>query len=106
MRVLLDECVPKRLRAELSGHHVVTVVEEGWSGLKNGQLLARAAAEFDCLLTVDKNLQFQQHTAALPMSVVVLSAANNRRETLVAAMPKVRDALDTLQQEQLVVVRA
>jgi predicted nuclease of predicted toxin-antitoxin system len=106
MRVLLEECVPKRLRAELAGHQVVTVGEAGWSGMKNGQLLSRAAADSDGLLTVDKNLQFQQHLAALPISVVVLSAANNRRETLLAAMPKVRDALDTLRQGQLVVVRA
>jgi hypothetical protein len=54
MRVLLDECVPERLRAELTGHAVRTVAEMGWSGIKNGQLLQRAATEFDCFLTVDR----------------------------------------------------
>jgi predicted nuclease of predicted toxin-antitoxin system len=106
MRVLLDECVPKRLRSELSEHQVFTVGDAGWSGLKNGQLLSRAASEFDCLLTVDKNLQFQQHAAALPIAVLVLAAVNNRRETLLTAMPRVRDALRTIQRGQLVVVRA
>ncbi len=61
MRVLLDECVPKRLKRELSGHDVSTVVEMGWSGVKNGKLLALAAAEFDCFLTVDANIENQQH---------------------------------------------
>jgi hypothetical protein len=71
MRVLLDECVPKRLRAELTGHAVRTVAEMGRSGIKNGQLLQRAATEFDCFLTVDRNLQFQQRIDALPLAVLV-----------------------------------
>lgn len=56
MRLLLDECVPVRLSRALPGHQVSTVVREGWSGIKNGRLLALAATEFDALITVDKNL--------------------------------------------------
>ena len=96
MRVLLDECVPRRVRSELPGHTVLTVVDMGWSGIKNGQLLVKAAAEFDCFLTVDANLQFQQALGALPISVVVVRAANNRFVTLKALMPAVREALDSL----------
>ena len=44
MRILLDECVPRRLRGELPGHDVQTVPELGWSGKKNGELLALMAA--------------------------------------------------------------
>ena len=40
MRVLLDECVPKKLGRSLAGHAVRTVPQEGWSGKKNGELLA------------------------------------------------------------------
>jgi hypothetical protein len=64
MRLLLDESVPKRLRRSLADHSVRTVVEAGWSGVKNGKLLALAAAEFDAFITVDKNLPFQQNLAA------------------------------------------
>jgi hypothetical protein len=39
MRLLLDECVPKRLKRHLSEHDVQTVPEAGWAGLKNGALL-------------------------------------------------------------------
>ena len=45
MRLLLDECVPKELRLELSAHSVRTVVEMGWSGIKNGQLLQKGGLE-------------------------------------------------------------
>jgi len=53
MRLLLDECVPARLRRALPSHDVSTVVVEGWSGVKNGKLLALAAQRFDAFITVD-----------------------------------------------------
>jgi hypothetical protein len=64
MRVLLDECVPRKLRRELPGHEVLTVTERGWSGIKNGELLALAQAEFDVFLTIDQNLKYQQNLKA------------------------------------------
>jgi hypothetical protein len=45
MRILLDECVPRRLRRELPGHDVRTVPEMGWSGARNGALLALMVAQ-------------------------------------------------------------
>ena len=59
MRLLLDESVPRRLRRSLTGHEVKTAVEMGWSGVKNGKLLALAASGFDAFITVDKNLPYQ-----------------------------------------------
>jgi predicted nuclease of predicted toxin-antitoxin system len=59
MRLLLDESVPKRLGRALPNHEVKTVVEMGWGGVKNGNLLALAASRFDAFITVDKNLPYQ-----------------------------------------------
>lgn len=59
MRLLLDESVPHRLKRSLPGHAVRTAVEMGWGGIRNSELLARAGKEFDALVTVDKNLQYQ-----------------------------------------------
>lgn len=106
MRVLLDECVPRRIRSELREHAVLTVVEMGWTGIKNGQLLARAALEFDCFLTVDSNLQFQQSLGQLPIAVLVVRTPNNRFVTLKSMMPLVRDALEQLGRGELRVVGA
>ena len=47
MRVLLDECLPRRLKRELVGHDARTVPEMGWASKKNGELLALAPIEFD-----------------------------------------------------------
>jgi predicted nuclease of predicted toxin-antitoxin system len=66
MRVLLDECVPKRLRRELTAYDVSTVTDMGWAGVKNGKLLALASAQFECFLTVDANIEKQQYTVPVP----------------------------------------
>ena len=93
MRVLLDECLPRRLRSELTDHHVQTAAQMGWAGVKNGELLQMAASEFDCFVTVDRNLQFQQHIGTLPVAVLVMRARGNRIEDLLPLMPEVRRAL-------------
>ena len=65
MHVLLDECVPRRLKSELPDHTVRTTQEEGWAGLENGALLRVAAARFDVLLTVDRKMGLQQNLQGL-----------------------------------------
>jgi hypothetical protein len=76
----------------------------GWSGIKNGQLLQRAAAEFDCFLTVDRNLQFQQRIDALPLAVLVVQAVDNRLETLRPLMVTAREALASIGPGELKVI--
>ena len=78
MRILLDESLPRELRDDLPGHAVKTVTEVGCSGVRNGELLRRAAENFDVFVTADQNLQYQQNLAALPVAVVVLVARNNQ----------------------------
>lgn len=66
MRVLLDESLPRGLAALIAGHDVSTVVEMGWSGMENGQLLERASEEFDAFVTIDANLPYQQGLKRFP----------------------------------------
>ena len=89
MKILLDECVPKRLREHLVNHAVTTVVEYGWSGIKNGALLAKAAEHFEVFITVDRNLSFQQNTITLPIIVIVLHANSNELKELIPLVSKV-----------------
>jgi hypothetical protein len=97
MRILLDECVPRRLRRELAGHDVRTVPEMGWSGKKNGELLALMATEgFEVLLTVDQSLRYQQDLQAAGIALIVLVASSNRLAALVPLMPSVRASLGSI----------
>ena len=106
MRILLDESLPRKLSLELPGHDAQTVQKRGWSGIKNGVLLREASREFQVLLTGDRNLEFQQNLATLPIAVVVMVAVNNRIETLRPLIPDVLEALRTIQPGQLVQIGA
>jgi hypothetical protein len=106
MRLLLDESVPAKLRRALATHAVRTAVEMGWSGVKNGKLLALAAAEFDAFITVDKNLPFQQNLKTLPIAVVVLDAASNELPYLLPLVPQLERQLALLVPKTYVLVAA
>jgi hypothetical protein len=93
-RVLLDECVPRRLLRELPGLPVSHVRDEGWTGQRNGALLRlMRAAGFEVLVTVDRNLAHQQNVAAAGLAVIVLHARTNRTPDLVPLLPALRAAL-------------
>ena len=93
MRVLLDECVPRALRDELPGHDVRTVAESGWAGVKNGELLRLAAERFDVLLTVDRNLEYQQNFVGAQVAVIVVHVAGNDIASLRPLMRQVLEAI-------------
>jgi hypothetical protein len=92
-RVLLDENLPRLLKRELPGFQVRTIVEVGWAGVKNGQLLRLAAAEFDVFVTADKNLPHQQSLASLDLAFVVLRARTTKLEDLLPLISAIREAL-------------
>ena len=102
MRVLLDECLPKRLKRELGEHEAKTVPEMGWASIKNGALLRLAEAEFDVFLTVDRNLEFQQNIPALKLGIVALVAYSNDIDVLRPLMPRVRDLLPSVKDGKVV----
>ncbi len=102
MRLLLDESLPKSLRESLVGHTVSTVVKMGWSGTKNGALLALASAHFDVFLTADQNLQHQQNVQALPVAVAVLCAKSNELVNLLPLVPVLCAKLESLTPKSLV----
>jgi PIN like domain len=98
MRVLLDECMPRSLKREFPAHDIWTIREMGWTGKKNGELLALMAANgFEVLLTVDRNLRFQQNLAAAGVAIVIMVAASNRRGDLIPVVPAVEVAFATVQ---------
>ena len=102
MRILLDESIPRRLSRALAEHTVSTVVEAGWSGVKNGKLLALAAGQYDVFVTADRNLQYQQNLSSLPLAVVVLVAYDNRLPTLLQLVPELIVSLANLTPNSLV----
>lgn len=93
MRVLLDESIPVDFARDLAKLNAHTVIGVGWAGLKNGALLRQAAGEFQVLVTMDKNLQFQQNLAAHPIGVVLIRAPSNRIDDLRPLVPQILAAV-------------
>jgi predicted nuclease of predicted toxin-antitoxin system len=93
-RVLLDENVDRQLVPLFdSAFEVVTVRGRGWAGLKNGELLRVAAAEFDVFVTMDRHLPHQQNLRALDLDVVVVRSVSNAFADVAPLMPQLNAAV-------------
>ncbi len=104
MKLLLDECIDRKLAREFVDCEVKTVPQMGWAGIKNGQLLARAQKVFDVFITVDRSFSFQQNLPQFDIAVVVLHAPSNRLTDLKPLVPQVLAILSTLTKGQATVV--
>lgn len=74
MKILIDENLPRYLKRVLASYDVSTVQEMGWSGIKNGELLKLAEADFDLFLTADKNIRYQQNLTGRQLAIIVFPA--------------------------------
>jgi predicted nuclease of predicted toxin-antitoxin system len=102
MRLLLDECVTRKLKDDLAGHQVSTVVEAGYRGLKNGALLRAAASTFEVLITVDRNIAHQQNIRSHQIAVVILIAGGITHADLKPLVPKVLASLTSIRPGELI----
>ena len=71
MRVLLDEQLNWRLARVF---RVCSVRGMGWTGMRSGDLLDAAEQEFDALVTMDRNMEHQQHLPQYNLAVILLIA--------------------------------
>jgi len=93
LRVLFDNCVPKRLAATIEGHVVASVIDLGWASLKDRELLDRMAGRYDVLVTVDRGIRHQQRLHDRPFGIVLLRARTNRFADLVPLVPALLEKL-------------
>ncbi len=95
MKILLDENLPRKLKADFGeGYEVKTVRDMEWLGKKNGELLGLITFNgFDFFITIDKNLQHQQNLDKFNITIFLLLAKNNRLETLQFLVSKIKDKI-------------
>jgi hypothetical protein len=91
MKILLDECVPWPIHAVLTGHECVPVQRRGWAGIKNGELLRRAEAEFELFITSDQSLRYQQNLSGFQIAILQLST--NKLKPILAAGALIQAAI-------------
>ena len=87
----------RKLRRELPEFAIRTVQEEGWAGLKNGELLraVTSSSAFDIFLTVDQHLRHQQNIARLTVGVVVIETFDTTLANLRTLLPQLRAAIES-----------
>lgn len=104
MRAVLDEGVPRDLVRELAAIGCqVAEFPKSWKGLKNGALLAALeAADFDCLMTCDRNLHHQQNLAGRRLAVVLLPG--QRLDRLLNQVDGIAQAIRTVEVGQVLVM--
>lgn len=70
MKIILDENLPKYLKKLFQEHSITTVQEEGWAGMKNGELIKIISQNFEVFITADKNLKYQQNIQHYDIAII------------------------------------
>ena len=105
MKILLDECVTKHLKPLILGHEVFTVREMDWSGLKNGNLMSLCIEnQFEIILTIDKNLQFQQNLDKYPITIIIFNSVTSKVEDLKDFIPSFLSRLDEFKKHSAYII--
>jgi predicted nuclease of predicted toxin-antitoxin system len=104
VRILLDECVPARLRRAFPGYAVKTVTECGWRSGKDFALLAFAEKAFDIFVTVDRKLARENDLSRYRLGFVVAGVLNNRLEAFEPLFEDLRLAAQNVKPGQMIFV--
>jgi len=79
MKILVDECIPRKFKRSLPGHDCRTVPEAGLAGTENGELLSLAEKNgFEVFLTIDKGFEYEHNLAGRSIAVIIVRAKSNR----------------------------
>jgi predicted nuclease of predicted toxin-antitoxin system len=97
MRILLDECLPRKLKNHLAEHECRTVQEMGWAGKSNGDLLDLAESQFEVFVTIDANLRYQQSLRGRRIAILVLRCRSNRYADLEPLAQTLHNAVRAIQ---------
>ena len=82
----------------LTNHTCTSVQAQGWSGIRNGDLLQRAEAGFDLFITSDQNIRYQQNL--LGRSIAILELSTNDLRRIQAAQSLIQDAIQRIQSSE------
>jgi len=106
MRILVDNCVPRKFARLITGHEVTLARQAGWHELGNGDLIAAAELNgYEAVVTIDKNLQYQQNLTGRKISIVVLSPRLVFFESLAPMIGQLALALENLEEGSFVVIK-
>jgi predicted nuclease of predicted toxin-antitoxin system len=104
MKLLPDENLPVKLKDFFSNEYEIkTVSDQDWVGKKNGELLGLMTLNgFDGLVTIDKNLVYQQNISKFDIKIFVLNIVDNKISTLKPFIKKLESYSGTTKEKNIV----
>jgi predicted nuclease of predicted toxin-antitoxin system len=107
MKILLDECVPKDFCKSFSEHECHAARRAGFGSKTNGELLTAAEmAGFNVLITVDKNIPYQQNFSGRKLSLIILLTRSNDLSDLLPHAAACGSALRSIEAGKVVRIGA
>lgn len=95
MKLLLDENLPRQLKARLTGHEVFTVADMQWKGIENGALLKLLLENgFEGMISLDSSLPYQQNYQNYSIPILILHVRSNSWKLLQLYIPEMLKALE------------
>jgi hypothetical protein len=102
--IIFDENVPVMLKSALKGYQITSVQEEGWGGIKNGELILLINGQFDIFITADKNLRYQQNLTNRKIAIIELPC--NSRRLVMPMAPRILAAAQLAQPNAYIELKA
>lgn len=103
MKVLIDECLPRKIKNHLTEHDCRTVPEAGLAGKRNGELLSHAEQQkYEIFLTMDKGVEYEQNLRGLSLAIIILRAKSNRLADLLPYVAHCLEEMKSIQPGEVV----
>ena len=102
-RVIIDECLPKKLRSIFEEDEVYTIPQLGLSDYSDHDLLIELSKRLiDCFITIDGNMEYQQALSQQPFGIIILRSPSNRFRDLIPLQSLILDALNRCEAGQII----
>ena len=97
MKIVIDECLPKRVTQFFEKGRAYTVPQIGLSGAKDTALLNELdKREIDVFITIDGNIEYQEQFINRKFGTVVIISVSNRFNDLLHLKDKIFKAVDSV----------
>jgi hypothetical protein len=105
MKILLDENIDVRFKNLFDANALAlfTIKDMNWLGIKNGALLKLLEENsFDILISIDKNLPYQQNEKTLPVLIIILNVRRNVLERISKLYPEILKLISKKEERKII----
>ena len=89
----------------MENHEVFTVSELRLGRVKNGNLMTYCSEKnFDILLTIDKNILFQENLTKYPITIEVFNCPSSKIEDILSYLPSFNSHVDNFEKHQAYII--